>query len=113
MKTHATCTALYDYYLCINGVIPDMPLFTALECVSVLQSVLDESTTVSPVQGLEYGFLFTAQDGDVHKLEEFLVKGCSLDVQDTVSHIHGVLLQHRYLADMACSFAPVRHCAFS
>ena len=109
MKTHATCTALYDYYLCINGVIPDMPLFTALECVSVL----GESTTVSPVQGLEYGFLFAAQDGDVHKLEEFLEKGCSLNVQDTVSHIHGVLLQHRYLGDMACSFAPVIHCTFS
>ena len=68
---------------------------------------------MSPVQGLEYGFLFAAQDGDVHKLEEFLEKGCSVNAQDTVSHVHGVLLQHRALADMACSLAPVIHCAFS
>ena len=75
--------------------------------------MLNESTIVSPEQGLEYGFLFAAQNGDVHKLKDFLEKGSSVNTQDKVSHINRVLFQHISLSDMACSLTPIIHCTFS
>ena len=55
-------------------------------------SAFDESTIVSPVQGLEYVFLVAAQNGDLHKLEECLKQGCPVAAQNIVSHIDGVTL---------------------
>ena len=61
---------------------------------NVFRSAFDESTVVSPVQGLEYGFMVAARNGDLHKLEEFIEQGCSVTAQDKVSHIGGVTFQH-------------------
>ena len=53
-------------------------------------SVFDDTTIVSPVQGLEKRILFAAGAGDIAKLEELLGQGCSVNVQNKVSHIGGV-----------------------
>ena len=56
-------------------------------------SVFDDSTIVSPVQGLEERILYAAQVGDLTKLQELLGQGCPIDAQDKVSHIGGVSFQ--------------------
>ena len=56
----------------------------------MFRSAFDESTIVSPVQGLEYAFLVAAQNGDLQKLEECLKQGCPVAAQNIVSHIGGV-----------------------
>ena len=56
-------------------------------------SVFDDSTIVSPVQGMEFSFLYAAEAGDITKLQELLGQGCSVNALDEVSHIGGVSLQ--------------------
>ena len=64
---------------------------------NVFCSAFDESTIVSPVQGLEYGFLGAAHNGDLHKLEELIEQGCPVTAQTIVSHFGGVIFQHNYI----------------
>ena len=53
-------------------------------------SVFDDSTIVSPVQGLEERILYAARTEDIARLQELLAQGCPIDAQDKVSHIGGV-----------------------
>ena len=56
-------------------------------------SVFDDSTIVSPVQGLEERILYAAEAGDITTLQELLGQGCSVNAQNKVSHIGGVSFQ--------------------
>ena len=76
-------------------------------------SVFDDSTIVSPVQGLELRLLYAAWAGDIAKLQELLEQGCPIDAQNEVSHIGGVSFQLWSIADVACFLVPVVHCPFS
>ena len=68
-----------------------MPHFHRIKIM--FPSVFDDSTIVSPVQGLELRFLYAAHAGDVTKLEELLGQGYSVNAQNKVSHFGGVLFQ--------------------
>ena len=56
-------------------------------------SVFDDTTIVSPVQGLELRILYAAGAGDIARLQELLGQGCPIDAQNKVSHIGGVSFQ--------------------
>ena len=65
---------------------------------------------MSPEKELEYRFLAAAENGNIHRLQELLEQGCSVNAQNKESYLHRVPFQHSSLSDMARFLA---HCTFS
>ena len=60
--------------------------YTSVQC-TVFLSVLQfgQSSIVSPVQGLERGFLDAAYTGDLPRVKDLLEQGCPVNAKDEVS----------------------------
>ena len=93
MITHAICTALTVIYIHMNGGIRTYLICHTFTVLHYVPSVFDDSTNVSPVQGLELRILYAAHKGDITRLQELLGQGCPINAQDEVSHIGGVSFQ--------------------